>query len=342
MTVFVRNLGLALLLGHALVVPAAAQQSQIVLSTFSTGYAEMSGATASSQATAGQMFIGGAGSDSFSVGGGFIAGFNSANAVVSLSLVSGWNLVSVPVTVSDYQKSVVFATAVSDAFKYNNSYVASSTLANGIGYWLKFEGDQSATIAGARRERDTIVVMTGWNMIGSISDTIGMAGIVSIPPGITTSSFFGYNGSYIAATQIEPGKGYWVKVNQDGKLILSASGLAEPSARIRIIPTAENPPSPPDAEIKDRVIPAEFALKQNYPNPFNPTTTIEFDIANPVITSLRIYDILGVEVATLTNERLEPGTYRRVWNAANTGSGVYFYKLTAGSFTSVRKFLLIK
>src|SRR5262249_6574421 len=136
------------------------------------------------------------------------------------------------------QKSVLFGTAVSEAFRYSNGYVASATLTNGVGYWLKFDANQGASIVGTRRDRDTIDVSTGWNMIGSISDTVSAGGISSNPPGLVTSSFFEYSGSYIAAAQIVPGKGYWVKVNQDGKLILSSSAAA-PVTRIRIVPTEE-------------------------------------------------------------------------------------------------------
>jgi len=323
---------------------ASAQENTVLLSTFSTGFGSVSGDSSAIQGSAGQIFVGDVGGDSTSTGSGFFAGFAATNTTVSLSIATGWNLISVPATVSDYQKSMLFGTAVSEAFTYNNGYVSSSTLANGIGYWLKFDADQIASVAGTRRDLDTISVVTGWNMIGSISDTVGVAGIGSISPGIVTSSFFEYIGSYISASQIEPGKGYWVKVNQDGKLILSASGLAHPSNRIRIVPTQERPPAPPNGEknSKNPTIPVEFSLGQNFPNPFNPSTTIEFAIATPVFTSLKIYDVLGRDISTVVSERLEPGIYRRVWNGVNAGSGLYFYKLTAGSFTSVKKLLLIK
>lgn len=320
-----------------------AQESVITSSTFTTGYGVVSGDSSTVQGVAGQIFVGDVGGDSTSTGSGFFAGFSSTNSTVYFSFATGWNLISVPMTVSDYQRAALFPTAVSEAFTFSNGYISSPTLVNGIGYWLKFDGDQITSVAGTRRDRDTVDVSTGWNMIGSISDTVAAASITSIPPGLITSSFFEYSGSYISAGQIEPGKGYWVKVNQDGKLILSASGLAHPSSKIRILPSQERPPAPPNRETSsDRINPVEFSLGQNFPNPFNPATTIEFTIAKPVFTSLKIYDVLGREVATLVSERLEPGSYRRVWNGVSAGSGLYFYKLAAGSFTSVKKLLLIK
>lgn len=93
-------------------------------------------------------------------------------------------------------------------------------------------------------------------------------------------------------------------------------------------------------------IPKEFSLKQNYPNPFNPATTIEFDIpktdANSQRVTLVIYDILGREVATPVNEALSPGKYSVSWNAENIPSGVYFYTLSNGLFSSTKKMILLK
>lgn len=95
-------------------------------------------------------------------------------------------------------------------------------------------------------------------------------------------------------------------------------------------------------------VPGTWKLEQNYPNPFNPTTTISFTIpatAGRQVTgfvSLKIYDILGREVATLLSERLSPGNYTRQWNATNFVSGVYFYRLTAGRYVETKKLVLLK
>ncbi|MFH1213656.1 MAG: FG-GAP-like repeat-containing protein [Candidatus Neomarinimicrobiota bacterium] len=90
-------------------------------------------------------------------------------------------------------------------------------------------------------------------------------------------------------------------------------------------------------------IPTVFALSQNYPNPFNPSTTILFDLPKKSQVSLKIYNLLGREVTILVNnEEMSAGSYSRTWNAANLPSGVYFYHLQAGSFSQIRKLLLIK
>lgn len=89
-------------------------------------------------------------------------------------------------------------------------------------------------------------------------------------------------------------------------------------------------------------IPGKYELSQNYPNPFNPSTSIKFSIPQSGVTILKIYDILGKEIASLVNEKLNSGTYEYKFNAAGLTSGVYFYKLQSGTFSEVRKMLLIK
>jgi hypothetical protein len=89
-------------------------------------------------------------------------------------------------------------------------------------------------------------------------------------------------------------------------------------------------------------VPSPFALGQNYPNPFNPSTTISFYLPSKLFASLKVYDILGREVATLVSEELPQGKYSRLWNAAGMSSGVYFYRLQAGTFTETNKLVLLR
>jgi hypothetical protein len=85
-----------------------------------------------------------------------------------------------------------------------------------------------------------------------------------------------------------------------------------------------------------------FALNQNYPNPFNPATKIDYTVARAGHVRLSVYNVLGEEVATLLNEDLQPGTYQAVFDASRMASGVYYYKMTAGSFTETKKMMLVK
>ncbi|MFA5832784.1 MAG: T9SS type A sorting domain-containing protein [Bacteroidota bacterium] len=91
-----------------------------------------------------------------------------------------------------------------------------------------------------------------------------------------------------------------------------------------------------------QIAPNTFTLDQNYPNPFNPSTTLSYKIAQAGFVSLKVYDLLGREVATLVNEVMQPGNYTAQWNASGFSSGIYFYKMDAGSFVSTKKMILMK
>ena len=103
-------------------------------------------------------------------------------------------------------------------------------------------------------------------------------------------------------------------------------------------------------EIKvNKNLPSHFTLEQNYPNPFNPSTKIRYSIPaslNPsqgvTLTQLKIYDILGKEVAALVNKNQQPGNYEVNFDASNLASGVYFYQLKAGNFEQVKKMVLLR
>ena len=101
-------------------------------------------------------------------------------------------------------------------------------------------------------------------------------------------------------------------------------------------------------EKNEETIPLDFALKQNYPNPFNPSTKIKFDIPSNLrgidgsLVSLRIFNALGNEVAVLIYEPKSPGSYEVEWNASRLPSGVYFYRLQAGTYIETKKMTLIK
>ena len=88
-------------------------------------------------------------------------------------------------------------------------------------------------------------------------------------------------------------------------------------------------------------IPTEYGLSQNYPNPFNPTTTIQFDLPKSGFVSLKVFDLLGREAATLISEELDAGYYRSVWKA-KVPSGVYFYRIQAGEFSKTKRLILLK
>jgi hypothetical protein len=88
--------------------------------------------------------------------------------------------------------------------------------------------------------------------------------------------------------------------------------------------------------------PSKFTLSQNYPNPCNPTTAISFSLPSRSMVSLKVFDILGREVSTIVSEELQAGSYTRQWNASAFASGVYFYRLQAGTYSETKRLLLLK
>jgi hypothetical protein len=99
---------------------------------------------------------------------------------------------------------------------------------------------------------------------------------------------------------------------------------------------------PAGVETISNEIPTEYSLEQNYPNPFNPSTKIEYSLSEASFVQLKVYDVLGNEVATLVNEDQSAGTYRTDFIGADLTSGIYFYKLQAGSFIETKKMILMK
>jgi hypothetical protein len=95
-------------------------------------------------------------------------------------------------------------------------------------------------------------------------------------------------------------------------------------------------------EEQSTTVPNAFVLDQNYPNPFNPVTTISFSLPSKSLVSLKVFDLIGREVAIIVSEILSAGDYSRQWNASNLPSGVYFYRLQAGKFTDTKKIVLLK
>jgi hypothetical protein len=89
------------------------------------------------------------------------------------------------------------------------------------------------------------------------------------------------------------------------------------------------------------VLPRSFSLEQNHPNPFNMATTIGFGVKEPCRVVLELYDLLGHKVATLVDNRYQPGFYRLNFKGTGLPTGVYFYRIEMGDFTAVKKLILL-
>lgn len=136
--------------------------------------------------------------------------------------------------------------------------------------------------------------------------------------------------------------------------VVLASGFVDPSknqngqrfALIGVLANGQvvNFPDPPTSVtgFAESKMPTQFELQQNYPNPFNPTTTISFSIPNSEFVKLSIYNTLGQQVATLVNEQLNAGQYKLLFDASNLVSGIYYYRIEAGNFSSTKRLVLLR
>ncbi|MBI3194591.1 MAG: T9SS type A sorting domain-containing protein, partial [Ignavibacteriae bacterium] len=268
---------------------------------------------------------------------------------VNVSISSRWNILSLPVIPVEDSVHEIFPNAVHPyAYSFDGtSYNQDGRLQFGKGYWAKFPNAEVAVLQGYPSYEESIQVHEGWNLIGSVSQSINVTSISSNPPGMVTSSFYGFNGRYFISNTIESGKGYWVKVNQAGELILSSLVIGNLSlGKIRIIASDELPPPPPDGEMElwsYGVVPSEFALEQNYPNPFNPSTVIRYQLPVDSWVTLKVFNVLGEEVETLVDEFQDAGFKMQEWNASASASGVYIYRLiTSNGFSDVKKMTIIR
>ncbi|MBU2447643.1 MAG: DUF3494 domain-containing protein [Bacteroidetes bacterium] len=132
----------------------------------------------------------------------------------------------------------------------------------------------------------------------------------------------------------------------EGRALARTASVTLDANTIGGVSVATIPKSSGPTIVQNGSVPKEFALSQNYPNPFNPSTKIQYTIGNPGLVSLKVYDVLGNEVATLVNSNQEAGSYTVLFNTGeakmNLSSGVYFYRLEAGSFVSIKKLTLLK
>ncbi len=131
-----------------------------------------------------------------------------------------------------------------------------------------------------------------------------------------------------------------VAIQSDGKIVAAgnSSGYIVGGA----FAVARFLPSNATAITKVNPVPMSFALYQNYPNPFNPTTEIRYQISEVIRVSLKVYDILGREVTTLVNEKQNPGSYSVTFDGSRLASGIYFYRLVAGSYSATKKLVFMK
>ncbi len=135
-----------------------------------------------------------------------------------------------------------------------------------------------------------------------------------------------------------------IMADQSITLETGATLIGRALARIGAVTLDANTVTMPEetVAVEDEVAPNEFSLSQNFPNPFNPSTTIQYSIEQAGMVALKVYNVVGQEVATLVNGRQEAGSYTLTFNANGLSTGVYFYRLETGSSGSMKKLVLMK
>ncbi|MFA6439594.1 MAG: T9SS type A sorting domain-containing protein, partial [Bacteriovoracaceae bacterium] len=364
---------------------------------------------------------------------------NSLSETISFS--EGWNMLSIPVGVPNMTVNSIFPLATSQAFGFTDGYVMVNSFLPGKGYWLKFAAAETKHLQGTKIS-GPVNVPGNWSMIGVFDRDVAVHSIVSVPPNIVTSLFFGFDASgYVTVDTLKTGKGYWVKtltagmLEFDSKLAKQSSAqsvadhltklgritITDAKERSKVLYTAGHgmdgerfalPPVPPSGIydvryrsdsygkdvtagevidirgavfpirirvdgimaivqdviggslisrelksgeemtilestissifVKERALPAEYSLDQNYPNPFNPSTTISFSLPEDAFVRLTVFNVIGQEVAQLTNGMMAAGVHRMEFNARQLSSNVYFYKMEAGSFVEIKRMMLLK
>ena len=138
---------------------------------------------------------------------------------IPLSLRGGWNMVSLPLALSSPRRDSVFPSAVSQLYAYDRGYVTRDSLARMKGYWVKIPSDQVVSLTGLTDTADTATLAPLWNMIGAISSAVAAGSLTQDPPDNVLTEYFGYDTAYHIADTLKPGRAYWVKAHEAGKLI---------------------------------------------------------------------------------------------------------------------------
>ncbi|MBI1805216.1 MAG: T9SS type A sorting domain-containing protein [Ignavibacteriae bacterium] len=297
---------------------------------------------------------------------------------IELTVNQGWNLIgSVDHEVATPTGGVV----ISNIFGYSNGYAVVTSLSPGQGYWIKTSTAGTITLGGGTSSPKATSDMSSFSSF-TIADKLGRKQTLYItedaggsldlnrfelppspPAGIFTARYASQRmletyPSDMKGTARFPivlqapeyplsvefnirnadGKGIVLEEVESGNIIAShslvsngtvvISGGDAQSLALKVVPNGSSP--------------ARFGLSQNYPNPFNPTTNISYSLPVESFVQLRIFDLLGREIASLVNERQTAGTYTVSFDASRLSSGVYFYKIIAGDFTDVKRMLIMK
>ncbi len=144
----------------------------------------------------------------------------------TIPVATSWNMVALPILPTNPGASAIFPAATSQVFSFENGYVAQTVLATGKSYWVRYPSAENIQVCGASASGG-VALATGWNMIGVYNATVPVSSLTTTPAGILSSNFYGFNGGYAQPTNLEPGKGYWIRASQAGTMNLPVSLLVK-------------------------------------------------------------------------------------------------------------------
>ncbi len=288
-------------------------------------------------------------------------------------VASGWNLigsVTKPLAVGDLT-TIPSGIGLSAVFGYSNGYVQADSIRPGQGYWVKAAADAQLVFdvfpsAVPKRRLDDLSAL---NSV-TFTDAAGYAQTLylgeetnasrslskEMPPPPPRGAFDARfsSGSWVEfyparsavsreypvslSSAVYPVKVAW-NVRPEGTSEISLNGGKKlvGSGSVQLAKDA-----PVVLRVGDAGVPQEFLLAQNYPNPFNPTTRIHYELPKDAFVTVSVYTLLGEKVAVLVDEQQSAGRYEVDVNAGGWASGVYFYRLQAGTYTGIQKMVLLK
>jgi len=198
----------------------------------------------------------------------------------------------------------------------------------------RYNGPHSIFVAGSLAVASSLAVDESGNVYVT-SNSDGIAAVKYTSTGNEEwVSHYGFKYSVYACG---------IRVDKTGNVYVGGSSYADTDNSL-FYTTIKYVQTPTSVEERNTSVPSTFCLSQNYPNPFNPSTVISYQLPVMSKVMLKIYDLLGREVATLVNEEQSAGKYNYELGIRNyeLSSGIYFYRLQAGDFIETRKMLVIK
>lgn len=164
---------------------------------------------------------------------GYSKGYFTIGNIYHVSYNEKWNLVSIPVKTAENRKSILFHSAISNAFKYVPAigYELSNELDRMKGYWLKFPENITESFIGVQFLEDSLDLFVGWNLIGAISTPVSIDALITDPPGLQNGYIYSYNNKYEIVDTIYPGRAYWFQSGATGKLFINSNKILTKSVQ---------------------------------------------------------------------------------------------------------------